>query len=142
MYQYEKRLDCRALGKEIKRRRKAKDWTQEHLTQLVDLTPRSIMYIENRGQHTILNAFYKLVTLLDIFVDEFFYPDRHNGENEHRKYLPPSWSAPPARYSRSAHALEGIGGRRPSVSGCRPWPTAHRLGLCLGAFSPVCRSAD
>ena len=24
MYQYEKRLDCRALGKEIKRRRKAK----------------------------------------------------------------------------------------------------------------------
>ena len=36
-----------ALGKEIKRRRKAKGWTQEHLAQLVDLTPRSIMYIEN-----------------------------------------------------------------------------------------------
>lgn len=66
MYQYEKRLDCHALGQEIKRRRKAKGWTQEHLAQLVDLTPRSIMYIENRGQHTSLNAFYKLVTLLDI----------------------------------------------------------------------------
>ena len=39
MYQYEKRLDCHALGKEIKRRRKAKGWTQEHLAQLVDLTP-------------------------------------------------------------------------------------------------------
>ena len=87
MYQYEKRLDCRALGKEIKRRRKAKGWTQEHLAQLVDLTPRSIMYIENRGQHTSLNAFYKLVTLLDISVDEFFYPDRHNGEGERRKHL-------------------------------------------------------
>ena len=71
MYQYEKRLDCHALGQEIKRRRKAKGWTQEHLAQLVDLTPRSIMYIENRGQHTSLNAFYKLVTLFDISVDEF-----------------------------------------------------------------------
>lgn len=39
MYQHEKRLDCRALGKEIKRRRKAKGWTQEYLAQLVDLTP-------------------------------------------------------------------------------------------------------
>ena len=87
MYQYEKRLDCRALGAEIKRRRKAKGWTQEHLAQLVDLTPRSIMYIENRGQHTSLNAFYKLVTLLDISVDEFFYPDKLGGENERRKHI-------------------------------------------------------
>ena len=51
MHQYNERLDCHALGQEIKRRRKAKGWTQEYLAQLVDLTPRSIMYIENRGQH-------------------------------------------------------------------------------------------
>ena len=87
MYQYEERLDCRALGAEIKRRRKAKGWTQEYLAQLVDLTPRSIMYIENRGQHTSLNAFYKIVTRLDISVDEFFYPDKLGGENEHRKHI-------------------------------------------------------
>ena len=87
MYQYEKRLDCHALGQEIKRRRKAKGWTQEYLAQLVDLTPRSIMYIENRGQHTSLNAFYKLVTLFDISVDEFFYPDKLGGESERRKHI-------------------------------------------------------
>lgn len=87
MYQYEKRLDCRALGKEIKRKRKAKGWTQEHLAQLVDLVPRSIMYIENKGQHTSLNAFYKIVTLLDISVDEFFYPDKQEGGSERRKHL-------------------------------------------------------
>ena len=87
MYQYEKRLDCRALGKEIKRKRKAKGWTQEQLAQLVDLTPRSIMYIENKGPHPSLNAFYKIVTLLDISVDEFFYPDRHNGEDERRRHI-------------------------------------------------------
>lgn len=87
MYQYEKRLDCSALGKEIKHKRKAKGWTQEYLAQLVDLTPRSIMYIENRGQHTSLNAFYKIVTLLDISVDEFFYPDKQGGGSERRKHL-------------------------------------------------------
>ena len=87
MYQYEKRLDCHALGQEIKRRRKAKDWAQEHLAQLVDLTPHSIMYIENRGQHTGLNTFYKLVTLFDISVDEFFYPDKPGGGSERRKHI-------------------------------------------------------
>lgn len=69
MYQDERRLDFHALGREIKRKREAKGWTQEYLAQLVDRTPRSIMYIENRGQHPSLNTFYQLVTLLEISVD-------------------------------------------------------------------------
>ena len=48
MYQDERRLDFHALGREIKRKREAKGWTQEYLAQLVDRTPRSIMYFENR----------------------------------------------------------------------------------------------
>ena len=56
MYQEIRRLDFHALGREIKRKRKAKGWTQEYLAQLVDLTPRSIMYIENRGQHASLRT--------------------------------------------------------------------------------------
>ncbi len=87
MYQDGRRLDFHALGREIKRKREKKGWTQEYLAQLVDRTPRSIMYIENRGQHTSLNAFYKIVTLLDISVDEFFYPDKLGSENEHRKHI-------------------------------------------------------
>ena len=74
MYQDERRLDFHALGREIKRKREAKGWTQEYLAQLVDRTPRSIMYFENRGQHPSLNTFYKIITLLDISVDQFFYP--------------------------------------------------------------------
>lgn len=49
MYQYDKHLDFHALGREIKRKREAKGWTQEYLAQLVNRTPRSIMYIENLG---------------------------------------------------------------------------------------------
>ena len=74
MYQDTRRLDFHALGREIKRKREEKGWTQEYLAQLVDRTPRSIMYIENRGQHPSLNTFYQLVTLLEISVDQFFYP--------------------------------------------------------------------
>ncbi len=87
MYQDTRRLDFHALGREIKRKREEKGWTQEYLAQLVDRTPRSIMYIENRGQHPSLNTFYLLVTLLDISVDRFFYPDTQNGGNEQRKHI-------------------------------------------------------
>ena len=38
MYQYDKHLDFHALGREIKRKREAKGWTQEYLAQLVDLS--------------------------------------------------------------------------------------------------------
>ena len=75
MYQDERRLDFHALGREIKRKREAKGWTQEYLAQLVDRTPRSIMYFENLGQHPSLNAFYQMVTMFGISVDEYFYPD-------------------------------------------------------------------
>lgn len=74
MYHDERKLDFKPLGKAIKKAREAKGWTQEYLAQLVDLTPRSIIYIENRGQHPRLNKFYLLITLLDISVDQFFFP--------------------------------------------------------------------
>ena len=87
MYQYDKQLDFHALGREIKRKREAKGWTQEYLAQLVDRTPHSIMYIENRGQKPSLNVFYQLVTLLEISVDQFFFPDKLNGESTSRKQI-------------------------------------------------------
>ena len=87
MYQYDKHLDFHALGREIKRKREEKGWTQEYLAQLVDRTPRSIMYMENRGQKPSLNVFYQLVTLLEISVDQFFFPDKLNGESTCRKQI-------------------------------------------------------
>ena len=87
MYQYDKQLDFHALGREIKRKREENGWTQEYLAQLVDRVPRSIMYIENRGQHPSLNTFYQLVTLLEISVDQFFFPDKLNGESTCRKQI-------------------------------------------------------
>ena len=87
MYQDERQLDFHALGRAIKFAREAKGWTQEYLAQLVDRTPRSIMYIENKGQHPSLNVFYKLVTLLDISVDQYFFEDQKNGGSARRKHI-------------------------------------------------------
>ena len=75
------------VGNRIRGSRLEKGWTQEYLAQLVDRTPRSIMYMENRGQHPSLNVFYKLVTLLEISVDQFFFPDKSNGESTCRKQI-------------------------------------------------------
>jgi len=87
MYQDTRRLDFHALGREIKRKREEKGWTQEYLAQLVDRTPRSIMYIENRGQHPSLNTFYQLVTLLEISVDQFFYPTNDDSGSDCRRHI-------------------------------------------------------
>lgn len=87
MYQDERKLDFKPIGMAIKKAREAKGWTQEYLAQLVDLTPRSIMYIENRGQHPRLNKFYLITTLLGISVDQFFYPCDKAEESNRRKQI-------------------------------------------------------
>lgn len=82
-----KQFDFHALGLEIKHRREEKGWTQDYLSYLVDLTPRSIMYIENRGQYPSFSTFYKIVTLLDISVDQFFFPEKDNPAMDIRKRI-------------------------------------------------------
>lgn len=61
MYQDTRRLDFHALGREIKRKR------------------------EQKAGHK--NTFYQIVILLDISVDQFFYPDRQNGESDCRQHI-------------------------------------------------------
>lgn len=89
MYQYDKNLDFHALGREIKRKREAKGWTQEYLAQLVDRNP-ALHHVYGKsggGQKPSLNVFYQLVTLLEISVDQFFFPDKLNGESTCRKQI-------------------------------------------------------
>ena len=45
------------------------------------------MYIENRGQYPSFDTFYQLVTLLEISVDQLFFPDKLNGESTCRKQI-------------------------------------------------------
>lgn len=69
----ERRFDFHRIGLAIKRAREAKNMTQEDLAYIIDRTPRTIMYNENNGQHPSLNAFYQMVTMFNISVDQYFF---------------------------------------------------------------------
>ena len=73
----ERKFDFHRIGLAIKRAREAKNMTQEDLAYIIDRTPRTIMYNENNGQHPSLNAFYQMVTMFDISVDQYFFPEKY-----------------------------------------------------------------
>ena len=87
MEHYEDRFDFHGLGLAIKDAREKRGWTQEYLAELVGRTSHTIMNIENKGQHPSFNLFFKLVTLVDISVDQFFYTEGQRGENSCRKHI-------------------------------------------------------
>lgn len=87
MYQTERNFDLHALGLAIKEAREKKGWTQAYLGELVGRTDRTIMSIENKGQHPSLDVLYQIVTLLDISVDQYFYECSDNRDSKRRKHI-------------------------------------------------------
>ena len=81
MHKDTRRLDLKPLGLALKRARIAKNMTQEAVGQMVDRTSRTIMHIENKGQHPSLNVFYQLVTYFDIPVDQYFFPESESDKD-------------------------------------------------------------
>ena len=51
VFQIEGRFDFHGLGLAIKQAREERGWTQAYLAELVGKTDRTIMSIENKGQH-------------------------------------------------------------------------------------------
>ena len=65
-----------------------KGWTQTYVAELVGKIDRTIMNIENKGQHPNFNLFFKLVTLFDISIDQlFFYTEGNRGGDSFRKHI-------------------------------------------------------
>ena len=77
MNQDERRFDFHGLGLALKQAREEKGWTQAYVAELVGKTDRTIMNIENKGQHPSFNLFFKL----------FFYTEGQRGENSCRKHI-------------------------------------------------------
>lgn len=77
----------KAFGQAIKAARENRGWTRDQLAEIVDLAPRYIMSIENKGQHPSFQVFYELVTLFNISVDQFFFPDASVEKSTRRRQL-------------------------------------------------------
>jgi len=86
MYQTGK-VDLRAFGQAVQEAREKKGWTREKLAEAIDRTPRFVMYIETRGQHTSVQILYEIVTLLNVSIDQFFFPDTSNIKDTRRRQL-------------------------------------------------------
>lgn len=86
MYKKEK-YNFKEIGQAIKQARLDKGWTREQLAQEIDLAPRYIMSIENKGQHPSFQVFVDLMTLFNISADQFLFPDKESKKSTRRRQL-------------------------------------------------------
>lgn len=81
------KYNFKAMGQAIKQAREKRGWTRERLAQEVDLAPRYIMSLENKGQHPSFQVFVDLMTLFNISADQFLYPDSESEKSTRRRQL-------------------------------------------------------
>lgn len=79
--------DFRSFGLAIKEARTKRSMTREQAAAIINIDPRYLTNIENKGQHPSLHVFYKLVTLFELSVDQFFYPDAEPDKSTRRRQL-------------------------------------------------------
>ena len=72
MRKKEDKYDFRAFGLAIKEARKKQGLTREQVGAMIEIDPRYLTNIENKGQHPSLQVLYDLVSLLNVSMDEFF----------------------------------------------------------------------
>jgi len=79
--------DFRAFGLAIKEARTKQGMTRDEAAALIPIDPRYLTNIENKGQHPSLQVFHKLVTLFNLSVDQFFYPNAEPDKSTRRRQL-------------------------------------------------------
>ena len=87
MRKKEDKYDFRALGFAIKEARKKRGLTREQVGAMIEIDPRYLTNIENKGQHPSLQVLYDLVSLLNVSVDEFFLPTDNMIKSSSRRQL-------------------------------------------------------
>lgn len=70
------------VGKEIKRIRKERGWTQAYLAEMVDISDQYISAIENASKCASLQVIFNLAEVLDISLDILFGTRKKN-QSEH-----------------------------------------------------------
>ena len=87
MRKKEDKYDFRALGLAIKEARKKQGLTREQVGAMIEIDPRYLTNIENKGQHPSLQVLYDLVSLLNVSVDQFFLSSDSLAKSSRRRQL-------------------------------------------------------
>lgn len=87
MRKKEDKYDFRAFGLAIKEARKKQGLTREQVGAMIEIDPRYLTNIENKGQHPSLQVLYDLVSLLNVSVDEFFLSSDSLAKSSRRRQI-------------------------------------------------------
>ena len=87
MRKKEDKYDFRAFGLAIKEARKKQGLTREQVGAMIEIDPRYLTNIENKGQHPSLQVLYDHVSLLNVSVDEFFLSSDSLAKSSRRRQL-------------------------------------------------------
>ena len=79
--------DFYAFGQAIKAARMERKESRKDVCDAMNISPRYLANIENKGQQPSLQIFYELVTRYSISVDQFFFPNKDAEKNTQRRQL-------------------------------------------------------
>lgn len=80
-------FDFTPIGQAIKKAREARGMTREQLSGIIGYTPRHIQSIENEGQYPSIELFIQLITMFNVSVDEYIFPDNEVEKSSVRRRL-------------------------------------------------------
>lgn len=80
-------FDFFPIGQAIKKARESKRITREQLAEIFDYSSRHIQSIENEGQYPSFQLFIQLITMFDVSVDQYIFPDKKVKISSSRRQL-------------------------------------------------------
>ena len=83
----EDKYDFKAFGLAIKEARKKQGLTREQVGAMIEIDPRYLTNIENKGQYPSFDLFVKLITMFDVSVDQFIHADGGARSSSCRKHI-------------------------------------------------------
>ena len=79
--------DFNAFGQAIKSARMERKESRKDVCDAMNISPRYLANIENKGQQPSLQIFYEIVTRYDISVYQYFFPDKSADKSTMRRQL-------------------------------------------------------
>lgn len=75
-------MDKKTIGAKIRQARRARGFSQEKLSEIVDISPRQMCLIENGNSYPSLETFVNIAKILEIDINQFFNISFKNIEDE------------------------------------------------------------
>ncbi|KAF0224447.1 MAG: XRE family transcriptional regulator [Erysipelotrichaceae bacterium] len=72
------------LGDVLKEARKYKGLTREQLSEIINITPRYLMSIENENKKPSYDVLFRLIRKLGLSADAIFYPEQESNNTQNR----------------------------------------------------------